>query len=181
MCGKWKMIFQKKHMKIWYFLQVFWKDDLFKKTTLEHDLSCIIWKDGICFPGNTIVFLWTKSESWSSSRNTRGRVFSVYTCRRYKRSVRPLRQKNQRWPPSTKIRLKVIDTLGWHCRKGSNNSLYFYGDHYGGFHILLSSEKNQETWYIGLKFDFFLFNLFVWGYSTIKNLQCFVPFSPREL
>ena len=32
--GKWKMIFLKKHTDIWCFLQA-------------HDLSCIIWKDGI--------------------------------------------------------------------------------------------------------------------------------------
>ena len=29
--GKWKMIFLKKYTEIWYFLQAFWKDGLFKK------------------------------------------------------------------------------------------------------------------------------------------------------
>ena len=29
--GKWKIIFFKKYMEIWYFLQTFWKDGLFKK------------------------------------------------------------------------------------------------------------------------------------------------------
>ena len=46
------------------------KDDLSKKTAPEHDLSCIIWKDGICFPGNIIFFLWMENERWSFSRNT---------------------------------------------------------------------------------------------------------------
>ena len=41
-----------------------------------------------------------------------GMVFSVYTCRRYKRGVRFLRQKNQRWSSSAKIHLKMIDTIG---------------------------------------------------------------------
>ena len=37
---------QKKYMKIWYFFQIFWKDGLSKKITLEYDLSCcIIGKD----------------------------------------------------------------------------------------------------------------------------------------
>ena len=62
--------FSKKHMKI-YFLQVFGKDDLFQKTTPEHGLSCIVWKDGVCFCGNTIFFLWTENERWFFSRNTR--------------------------------------------------------------------------------------------------------------
>ena len=46
--------------------------------------------------------------------------------------------------------------------------------------FMLSSRKNQETYQIGLKFDFF-FNLFGWRYSTMNNLQYFVPFSPHEL
>ena len=29
--GKWKMIFLKKYTEIWYFLQTFWKNGLFKK------------------------------------------------------------------------------------------------------------------------------------------------------
>ena len=40
-------LFSKNYMKI-YFLQIFWKDGLSKKVTLEYDLSCIIWKDDIC-------------------------------------------------------------------------------------------------------------------------------------
>ena len=41
------------------------------------------------------------------------------------------------------------------------------------------SEEKQETWYIGLKFGLFL-NLFDWRYSTMNNLQYFVPSSPQE-
>ena len=57
-----------------------------------------------------------------------------------------------------------------HYRKYSNDSLNFYGDVHRHFHILLSSEKNQETLYIRFKFDFF-FNLFGWRYSKMKNPQ----------
>ena len=61
---------------------------------------------------------------------------------------RPSVKKNQRWSYPAKIHLKVIDVLDWHPRKSSSNSLYFHGDLYRRFHILLSSKKNQETKYI---------------------------------
>ena len=35
----------------------------------------------------------------------------------------------------------LINILDWHSRKSSNDSLYFYGDLYRRFYILLSSEK----------------------------------------
>ena len=52
-------------------------------------------------------------------------------------------QKKQRWSYHAKINLKVIDMLVWHPRKGSGNSLSFYGDLYRRFHILLFGEKNR--------------------------------------
>ena len=58
---------------------------------------------------------------------------------------RPSVKKSQRWSYPAKIHLKVIDVLDWHPRKSSSNSLYFHGDLYRRFHILLSSEKKQET------------------------------------
>ena len=33
-----------------------------KRVAPGHDLSCIIWKDGIFFPENIISFLWAGSE-----------------------------------------------------------------------------------------------------------------------
>ena len=47
-------------------------------------------------------------------------------------------------------------------------------------HDASPSEKKQETWYTGSKFGLSL-NLFGWRYSTMTNLQYFVPFSPQEL
>ena len=47
-------------------------------------------------------------------------------------------------------------------------------------HDASPSEENQENWYIGLKLGLSL-NLFGWRYSTINNIQYFVPFSPQEL
>ena len=46
---KGKMIFLKKYLEMWCFLQMFWKDGLSKKLTPEHNLFCNIWKDGIYF------------------------------------------------------------------------------------------------------------------------------------
>ena len=180
------MIFLKKHMEIWSFLKMFWKDGLFKKIALEYDLSWIIWKDGISSPWKHDIFsfdenwkmiflkkcmkIWyflyiridvtNMTLCWSLSRNTWNMKFSVYTCRCYKQDIVPLCQKKSKSILSRKkIHLKVIDILGWHSRKSSNNSFYLYGDLYRPFHILFFSKKTQETYYIGLRFDLF-FNLF---------------------
>ena len=85
---KWKMIFLKKYMEIWYFL---------------HIRTCVI---------------------------------NMIPC--------PSAKKNQRWSFPKKMHLKVIDILDWHSRKSFNNSVYFYRDLCGRFHILLSSEKNSK-------------------------------------
>ena len=55
--GKWKMIFLKKYMEIWYFLQMFWKNSLFKKIVLEYDLSRIVRKDDIFFSRKHIFYI----------------------------------------------------------------------------------------------------------------------------
>ena len=60
--GKWRMIFLKKYMEIWYFFQVLWKDGLSKKIALEYDLSCVIRKDGVCFFRKYDVF--SMDEKW---------------------------------------------------------------------------------------------------------------------
>ena len=50
-----------------------------KRAALGHDISCIIWKDGIFFPKNMIFFSWTESERWSFSKNTwKYDIFCVY-------------------------------------------------------------------------------------------------------
>ena len=70
---------RKKYMETAYFLQMFWKDDLLKKIALGYVISRIIWKDGISFPENLIVFLWTENEKWSFSRNAWNYdIFCIY-------------------------------------------------------------------------------------------------------
>ena len=92
-----------------------------------------------------IFFPWAESEVDLSEEIHGNMIFSVYTCGCYKRGATPLCQKNQRRSYPTKIHLKVIDVLDSHCRKTSSNSLYFHGDLYKHFHVLLSSEKSQEA------------------------------------
>ena len=104
--------FSKEYMEIWYFLQVFWKFDLFKKFHPNMIFFVLSGNMGL-FPENLAPFPWTENESPSFSRNTW--------------------KKNHKWSHPAKIHLKVIGTLDWHSRKSSNNSLYFYGTCVGVF------------------------------------------------
>ena len=68
--GKWKMIFIKKSTrKYGIFFKLSEKMVFLKRAAPGHDLSCIIWKDGI-FPKNAIFFPWAGSQRWPFSRNT---------------------------------------------------------------------------------------------------------------
>ena len=63
--------FSKKYMKMWYFLQMFWKDGLSKNIAMEYGLSCcIIRKDYISFSRKDELILCTESERRSFSKNT---------------------------------------------------------------------------------------------------------------
>ena len=101
----------------------------------------------VFFPENMIFLPWAGSEGWPFSRNTwKYDIFCVHVRVLQTWCHAPLPKKNQRWSYPAKIHLKVIDVLDWHPRKSSSNSLYFHGDLYRRFHVLLSSEKKkQET------------------------------------
>ena len=91
-----KMIFLFRENMILY-LRRKMKDDLFQKNTLKydiffklsekmvfpkraapaHDLSCIIWKDGI-FSRKHDIFSWTESERQSFSKNIWKYIFCVH-------------------------------------------------------------------------------------------------------
>ena len=47
---------RKKFMEMWYFLQMFRKDGLFKNASLGYDLSCTVWKDSIFFSRKHDIF-----------------------------------------------------------------------------------------------------------------------------
>ena len=131
------MIFlkKKKDMEIWYFLQMPQKDCVSKKIVLEYDLSCIIWEDGILFPGNMIFFLWTESERWSFSRNTRKYDIFVYM---YKYMLKI-------WYSPEKIHLKVIDILDHILERVPTILCTFMDIFIGVFIYCFPVKKPQET------------------------------------
>ena len=118
-----------------------------KRTTLGHDLSCIIWKDGIFFPRTWyFFFLGRKSEMTFLKKYME--IWHFLRTRTGVTNVAPHSsvKKNQRWSYHAKIQRKMIDVLDWRPKKSPSNSLYFHGDLYRRFHVLLSSEKKkQET------------------------------------
>ena len=77
-----------------------------------HDLSCIIWKNGIFFPQKHDIFFLGQETKDDLSQEIHGNMtFSVYMSGCYKPGVTPPAKKNQGWPYPAKIHLKVIDVL----------------------------------------------------------------------
>ena len=70
-------------------------------------------------------------------------IFSVYVYKWYKYNITPL-QKKLKMIFSRENTPKVDWHSRLHSRKGSSNSLYFYGDLHRRFHILLSSKKTKN-------------------------------------
>ena len=144
------------------------KDDLFQKNTRKYDiffrssekkvfskgtapgpdLSCIIWKDGIFFPENTIFFLEQGASDGLSQEIHGNMIFSVDTDGCCKPRVTPPCPKNQGWSYPAKTHLKVIDVLDWHPGKSCSNSLYLHRDRYGRFHVLLSKKTRKLNYRI---------------------------------
>ena len=70
--------FSKKHMEIWYFLQMFLKDGLQKDQVRTWPFSCYLERWSLFFRKHDIFSL-EKNERWSFSRNTRGHgIFCVH-------------------------------------------------------------------------------------------------------
>ena len=119
--------FQKKlHWAMIYLVLIAWQDVFF---TRKHDIFSLDEKWNM-------IFLKKYMEIW---------YFLYIRVDVTNMILRPSAKRNQGWSSPTKIHLKVTDILDWHSRKSSNNSLYFNGDLYRSFHILLSSEKIQEN------------------------------------
>ena len=108
-----------------------------KRIALIYDLFCTLWKGDFFSRKRDIFSLDRKWERGDLSQEIHGKM----TC-----SIWYVpRQLPKKWSYTAKIHLKVIDILDPHPRKSSSSSLYFHGDLYRGFHILLSNEKKQET------------------------------------
>ena len=74
-------------------------------------------------------------------------IFFEYIYKCYKDDITLLQKKKKK--KKMFFSRKNTLTTDWHSRshsrKSSNDFLYFYGDPHRRFHMLLSSEKNQET------------------------------------
>ena len=135
---------QKKYTEIWYFLQTFWKDGLFKKGRAG-TWSFLYYLERLYFFPKTWYFFRGRKVRVTFLKKYM-EIYFLGTCEGVTNvAPRPSVKKNQRWSYPAKIHLKVINVLDWHSRKSSNNSLYFYGDRYRCFHVLFSSEKSQQT------------------------------------
>ena len=77
-----------------------------KRATLGHDLSCIIWKDGIFFPKTWYFFLRQKVRDDLSQKIHGNMIFSVYTYGCYKRGATPLFQEKSKMVLSCKNKPK---------------------------------------------------------------------------
>ena len=155
-----KMILPPARKNTRYSLQMFWKDGLFKKDCTGAWSFLYHLRRWFFFPPKTrYFFVGRKTTGWSFSRNTRKHDIFYLTC-----STAPC-QKHQRWSYPAKIHLNVFDALDRHSRKGSNNSLYFHGDLYRRFHILLSSQKKKTekliyTTFLSLLLQFIRLEIF---------------------
>ena len=159
------MIFLKKYMEIWYFLQIFWNDNFSKKNcTGIWSFLYYLERWNLFYPKNVIFFFlrntWKYDTFFNIFINVTNMILLSY-------------QKNLRRFSPKKVHLKAINILDWHSRKSSSHLLYFMKSFIGVFIYYFSLKKKtkknkQETYYIGLKVDFF-FNLFGWRYSTDES------------
>ena len=136
--GKWKMIFFKNMT----FSSNALKRLFFQKIALEYDFSCIIWESRIwwydifsLYGKWKMIFLKKHMEIWHF----------LYICINVTNMILPYYQKKSKTIFSQENTLKGDWHSRSHSRKSSNNFLYFYGDLHWRFHVLLSSEKKQET------------------------------------
>ena len=131
----WNMIFSSNFLKRWSFQKGPRWDMIFLVLSgkmvffsRKHDIFSLSRRWGM-------AFLKKYMEIW----------YFLCTCTGVTNVVsRPSAKKSQRWSYPAKIHLKVIDVLDWHHRKSPSNYLYFHGDFYRRFHVLLSSEKKNR-------------------------------------
>ena len=104
------MIFLKKCMEIWYFLQMPQKHGLSKKTSRWNVTFLYIWKDCIFFLGKhdfffdgkwKMIFLKKYMEIW----------YFLYICINVTNMILPFFKKNHRWPSPKRTHLNVMDVL----------------------------------------------------------------------
>ena len=113
-------LFQKKKRKYDIFFRSSEKKVFSKRSAPGHDVSCIIWKDGIFFPKARYFFLGQKASDDLSQEIHENMIYSVYTCRCYKPGVTPPSQKQWRMALSRKNKPKG----DWRSRLASWKELH---------------------------------------------------------
>ena len=144
--GKWKMIFLKKIHGNMIFSSNVLKRWSFQKGPRRDMIFLVL-------PGKMVFFtrkhdIFSLGRKWEMTFLKKNMEIWCFLCTRTGVTnvvPRPPAKKNQRWSYPAKIHLKMIDVLDSHPRKSLSNSLYFHGDLYRCFHVLLSSEEKQET------------------------------------
>ena len=130
--GKWKMIFLKKYTEIWYFLQAFWKDGLFKKGRAG-TLSFLYYLERWCFffPENIIFFPWAGSERRSFSGNI------------WKHDVSPSEEKQETWYIGSKLGFS-LNLSGWrYCTMNNLQYVVPFSPQEPCFEVRLSADKGN--------------------------------------
>ena len=177
--GKWQMIFFKKNTRKYdIFFRSSEKKVFSKRAAPGHDLSFIMWKDGFFFP-KTIFFLWAGSQRWRLSRNTWKYDIFCVQCGCYKPDVTPPCLKKSRMALSRKNTPKGDWCSRWRSWKELHQFPVPSQRPLQAFLCIALQRKKTENLICRIEFDLF-FNLFGWRFSTMNNLQYFVPFSPHE-
>ena len=127
------------------------KDDFSQKLHGNMMFSVFSVKMVFVFPRNMILPFCHKKLIWSSPRKI------------HLKMTFPVSLKKMIFIPENIVfllieKLKMIKKFTF--IKSFNDTLNFYGNLYRRFHLLLSNEKTQKTWYAALKFDFFFFFFF---------------------
>ena len=92
---KWKVIFLKKHIKIWYFLQIFWKDGLCKKKSHWNMIFLVFCGKMAFFYPKIYFFIGRKMKDDLSQEMHGNMIFSVYMykCSKYYITLLPRKSK----------------------------------------------------------------------------------------
>ena len=145
------------------------KYSLSKKIELEYNIFPS-WKDDNFFRKKWYFFFGRKMKDQLSQEIHGDMIFFVhmYKCYKYDNSPKKIH---------LKIHLHLIDILDRILERFP--TILWMETLIDVFIYCFAVKKKQDTEYIELKFDLF-FNLFGWRYSTMKNLQYSVPFSPQE-
>ena len=158
-----------------FLFQTSWKDGLSKKLRWNTIFLVLSGKMISLFPENMILHVRRKIKDDLSSKIHGNMIFSSDLLKIWSFQKVPRRQMIFLVLSGKMVFFPRKHDLFFLSRKWRAAFLWKYMETW-----CIAQRKKQETWYIGSKFGLSL-NLFGWRYSTMNNLQYFVPFSPQKL